>query len=379
MPFTRFPAALLGAALVLGGCGDGVHPLDDEPVVYDFSAVDAGFARFLDDSAVFDGISYTLVDAEQGTVHEGALGDHTLDIVVQLASTSKMPSVSLLMALHEDPALDYDVEEMIGRYLPWDGVYGDRTTVELVSNTSGIPGLGAITSEYLAAGHLCQFLGTVTLQECAETLYTNELPGTVAPSTEFNYGGTQWHLSGAVAENVSNSTWNQAFDAYIGEPCDLEVFTYGNMWSDITSFTGDPDGLTGQENAHIEGGAITNMQDYAKILLMHLRGGRCGDNQVLSQDAVEFMQVDRAGRFGTPYGMGWWILPGDDENNEVVYDPGAFGAVSWLDMGRGIGGYVGIDDYTMTNAGAVYGLVLDVIIPAQQAAVDAARGASAAD
>ncbi|NND69154.1 MAG: serine hydrolase, partial [Halioglobus sp.] len=247
--------------------------------------------------------------------------------------------------------------------------------VQLVSNTSGIPGLSGIPNY---GAHMCQFSGFVTLQECAETLFTVLVEGTVAPGTRFSYGGTQWQLAGAVVENVTNSTWNQAFDAYIGEPCDLEVFTYGNMWLNLQDWTGNPDSLTGQQNGHVEGGAITNMRDYGKLLLMHLREGRCGDNQVIPAEAVGFMQVDRAGPLGGPnYGMGWWILPGDANNTEVVYDPGAFGAISWLDMERGIGGYIGIDDYSQTNSGDVYALALATIIPLQQAAVDAAREAAA--
>ncbi len=376
MSMLRNLATVPAALVILAACSDGSNDSLQPSANYEFTAVDTAFQRFLDDSAEFDGISYTLVDAAQGAVHEAAFGDHTLDTVVQLASTSKMPSVSLLMALHEDDSLEYDVEATIDRYLPWEGVYGDRTTVHLVSNTSGIPGLAGI-GDYAEPGHLCQFTGTTTVQECGQILYTNEVAGSVAPGTLFDYGGTQWQLAGVVAEIVSNSTWNQAFDAYIAQPCDLDVFTYGNMWSNLDDWTGSPDSLSGQQNAHVEGGAITSLQDYAKILLMHLRGGRCGDTQVLSQDAVAFMQVDRGVAVGGPgYGMGWWIVYGDAENNEIVYDPGAFGAVSWLDMARGIGGYVAIDDYSRANPGAVYDLILETIIPLQQAAVDEARSAA---
>jgi CubicO group peptidase (beta-lactamase class C family) len=283
-----------------------------------------------------------------------------------------MPAVSLLMALHDDASLDYDVAATIDNYLPWDGIYGDRTTVDLVSNTSGIPGLSALGNY---GAHVCQFASDITLQECAETLYTVEVPGTVAPGTRFSYGGTQWHLSGAVAENVTNSTWGQAFDEYIAQPCELEVFEYGNMWTLLGEWNGSPDSLRGQQNAHIEGGAITNLQDYAKILLMHLHGGRCGNTQVMAEESVAFMQENRAGTLGTDYGMGWWLLPGDEENNAIVYDPGAFGAISWLDMERGIGGYVAIDDYTRTAPAAVFAEVLNKIIPLQQQAVDEARAA----
>jgi len=359
--------------LLVAACSDGSNNNFTSQPVYNFDAVDAQLQQFLDESPVFDGISVILVDAQQDIVHEAAFGDHTLDTVVMLASTSKMPAVSLLMALHDDVALDYDIEAPIDTYLPWDGVYGDRTTVELVSNKSGIPGLAGL-ADY--GPHLCQFMSNVTLEECAEILYTVEVPGSVSPGTEFSYGGTQWQLSGAVAEHVTNSTWGQAFDQYIAQPCELEVFEYGNMWSMLDTWNGSPDSLRGQENAHIEGGAISNLHDYAKILLMHLHGGRCGDTQVMSEESVAFMQENRAGNLGVAYGMGWWIRPSDAENTTIVFDPGAFGAVSWLDIERGIGGYVAIDDYTRAEPGAVYKMVLAQIIPLQQQAVDEARAAA---
>ncbi len=133
-----------------------------------------------------------------------------------LASTSKMPAVYLLMALHDDVALDYDRSAY--RHLPAlrDSVYGDRTTVDLVSNTSGIPGLAGL-ADY--GPHLCQFMSNVTLEECADSPYTVEVPGSIPPGTQFSYGGTQWQLSGAIAQHVTNSTWGQAFDQYIAQPC----------------------------------------------------------------------------------------------------------------------------------------------------------------
>jgi len=361
------------AVLLLVACSDGSDNRSTSQPVYNFDAVDAELQQFLDERPVFDGISVILVDATQGMVHEAAFGDHTLDTVVMLASTSKMPAVSLLMALHDDESLDYDVEATIDTYLPWDGVYGDRTSVDLVSNTSGIPGLAGL-ADY--GPHMCQFTSNVTLDACAEILYTVEVPGSVPPGTRFSYGGSQWQLSGAVAEHVTNSTWGQAFDKYIAGPCELEVFEYGNMWTMLDAWNGSPDSLRGQQNAHIEAGAITNLHDYAKILLLQLRGGRCGDTQVMSEESVAFMQQNRAGDLGVNYGMGWWIVPGDAQNTEIVYDPGAFGAVSWLDMERGIGGYVAIDDYTRAAPGAVYEMVLAQLIPLQRQAVDAARAAA---
>lgn len=280
----------------------------------------------------------------------------------------------LLMALHDDNALDFGVEATIDNYLPWEEVYGDSTTAQLVSNTSGIPGLSKLG---IYGPHLCQFSSTTTLDECARILYSVELEGSAAPGTAFSYGGSQWQLSGAVAEHVANSTWVQAFDAYIAEPCDLEVFTYGNMWLIQDEWNGNPDSLCGQANAHIEAGAITNLLNYARILLMHLHGGRCGDTQVMSRESVNLMQRNRTAALGTNYGMGWWIAPGIGEESTVVYDPGAFGSISWLDMERGIGGYVAIDDYHSGASRDVHAFVRQHVIPMQQQAVDEARAAAA--
>ena len=359
---------------VLTACSDSNNNNNNPaPINYDFTAVDGAMQQFIDDSATFDGISYTLVDTVAGPVHEAAFGDHTTDTIVMLASTSKVPSVTLLMALNDDESLDYDAQGPIGNYLPWEGVYGDRTTVQLVSNTSGIPGLGSI-GDY--GEHMCQFNPDFELETCAQTLFSVELAGTVAPGTKFDYGGSQWQLSGAVAQQVTNSTWNQAFDSYIGEPCELQVFTYGNPWFDLNSFDGNPDSLIGKQNAHVEGGAITSLQDYAKLLMLHLRDGQCGDSQVVSAESLALMRENLAGDLGTDYGMGWWIIPGEDGESTIYYDPGAFGAVSWIDLERGIGGYVAIDDYSRTDAGSVYNFVLQSVIPLQQEAVDAARSDS---
>ena len=376
-------SVMLTCSLFVAACGgdsgsdrdENVTPPPEPVPEYDFTTVDDRFQRFLDENEVFDGISYTLVDAQQGVVHESALGDHTLDIVVMLASTSKVPAVTLMMAVNDDESLDYDVEASIDNYLPWEGVYGDRTTVQLVSNTSGIPGLGSI-GEY--GSHICQYIAAGTLEACGETIYSTLLPSTRGPDEAFDYGGSQWQLAGTVVEQVGNQTWRQAFSEYIAEPCELEVFQFGNMWSDQGAWTGNPDSLQGLDNPNIEGGAISNMQDYAKLLLLHLRGGKCGDNQVLSKSSVDFMQIDRAGKFGTSYGMGWWIIANEDGSAPTLFhDPGLYGAISWIDIERGIGGYVAVDDYTRVASGDSIGLVLNEIIGLVATAVDEGRAAVA--
>ena len=447
-----------------------------------FSTVDAAFQAFIDNSDVFDGISYVVVNSA-GVMHQQVFGDHSEDLIVMLASTSKVPAVMAMLALQEDTDAAFSIDEPVSTYLPYDGVYANRTVKQMVSNTSGIPGLrlldqygdplGAIAGGEGGVNHLCQMSSQLhwDFETCGQILVQNELPETRLAGTTFDYGGSQWQIAGVTASIVANSTWNQLFDKYIGEPCGLEVFTFGNPWEELsffgsTSFDGvsvesmpgqhnpqieggaisnlaDPetrlagttfdyggsqwqiagvtasivanstwnqlfdkyigepcglevftfgnpweelsffgstsfDGVSvesmpGQHNPQIEGGAISNLADYAKLLQIHVNGGYCGDTRVLSEDSLAAMRENIGGDVDPnpiPYGMGWWIqlgMPG------VYTDPGAFGAVSFIDVNRGIGGYMAIDDYSRVDAGAPPDFFVDEAIELIQAAVDAAN------
>ena len=90
----------------------------------------------------------------------------------------------------------------------------------------------------------------------------------------------------------------------------------------------------------------------------------------MSEASLASMRVDRGSMTfnPTPYGMGWWISS-DDPN--VYTDPGAFGAVSFMDTRRGIAGFIAIDDYTSRDSGAPGAFLRGVAMPLIQAAVDA--------
>ena len=375
---------MLAAIALVTACSDSSdHTVTEVPPapipMVDFSAVDARLEDFVAENEHFDGASIVIVDKNEGTIHRTAFGDHTVDTVVLLASTSKVPAVSLLMALAEDDDnVDFEIDGPISDYLPWVGVWStDITTEHLVSNRSGIPGLAAaFTGQYGA--HICQYTPTGTLYECAQTIYQTPLPDLVSnpPGVAFDYGGSQWHLAGAVAETVGGASWNQLLDQYIGGPCDLEIFRFGNNLSDATSWDGNIDSLIGLDNPNIEGGAMTNLDDYAKLLSMHLNEGACGDNQVLSADAVKFMRIERTlsqeGKKG--YGMGWWSEPVEDGGSLYLYtDAGFYGSVSWIDIERNYAGYVALEEYSGSFGPEGSSMVISELIPLIEEAIDAAR------
>ena len=256
-----------------------------------------------------------------------------------------------IMALDEDESVDFSISEPVSTYLPFDGVYADRTVEQMVSNTSGIPGLRLLDGYGSPTGptlqdfnHLCQFSAQpfMNFEMCGQMLVQNELPTTNPAGSVFDYGGSQWQIAGLTASIVNNSTWNQLFDEYIAAPCELEVFTFGNPWEELsasgntyTSFDGATvESMPGQHNPSVEGGGITNLSDYAKLLQVHLNGGYCGDTQVLSEASLESMRQDRGSMTfnPTPYGMGWWISSAEDG---VYTDPGDWGDESFTTTSDG--------------------------------------------
>jgi CubicO group peptidase (beta-lactamase class C family) len=368
---------ILSSMLMLGACSDSSDSKPGDPLpVYDFSLVDARLQQFIEDSDPTEGISITIVDRVQGTVHEAAFGDHPENIVVLLASVSKFASVTLLMAIDEDDSIDFDIDAPIRDYLPWKGVYGEPTTAQLLSNTSGIPG-GWARDIGLYGVHNCQYDPDFDFEECAKLIYATQLPAGNPPGTVFDYGGSQWHLAGAVAMQVTNSDWNQAFDKYVAGPCELDVYRYGNMEGRESEFTGHPDSLGGLGNPQPGWGGISSMQDMAKLLLLHIREGKCGDNEVLSQDAVMAMQVNRIEGLtnvlypGRTYGMGWFGR--EDLPPTVFYDTGGYGSVAWLDTQRMVAGFIAIDDYSKATYSDSQDLTLYEIIPLVGQIVDEAR------
>ena len=183
----------------------------------------------------------------------------------------------------------------------------------------------------------------------------------MAPDTEFRYGGAQWQVAGAVAEVASGRSWAQLIDEIYVQPCGLETLAYNNHFTQLgapgfeypTAFAGDPSTLQPTDNPNMEGGVYVAPADYAELLLMHLRGGRCGGAQVLSQAALDRMHADRIGPTyggdagpGTGYGMGWWV----DRASGRISDPGAYGSVPWLDLEDGYGAYLVIEADSTTGA-----------------------------
>jgi CubicO group peptidase (beta-lactamase class C family) len=340
----------LAAALVLVGCGSD----DPEPTPApenEFAEFDALVESYLAENGI-TGATAAIVSEGEGVLHVRGYGAFGTDRISLIASSSKVLSAGVLLRLADDGLLDLD--EPISTYLgDWGSFKTDITVAQLLSGSAGMPG---VLDDPMYSPYICQYIDAGTLSACAEKIYTaDDEAERVPPDTEFHYGGAQWQLAGGIAEVVSGKPWAELIREMYTEPCGLSSTAFANHFLKATLeaggasfsypgfFHGDLADLDATDNPNIEGGAYTTIGDYAQILLLHLRGGLCGETRVLSDAAVERMQADRIGDVygGTTmidptmpgYGMGWWV----SREQPLVSDAGAYGATPWLDLERRFG------------------------------------------
>ena len=344
---------------------------------YDFSAVAPIVEAFIAENGL-DGAGLVVVDEDEGIVDEQYFGEFDADRVSLVASASKMVTAGVLVRLADEGLLDLD--EPIAAYVDWAaGQNPDITVAHLLSGSSGLVGL---LPDPGYQPYVCQFLAAGELQECAASAWaTNgDDADVVPPDTEFRYGGVPWQIAGAVAETVSGKSWTQLLEETYVEPCGVESLGFNNHWTQIgrggfaypAGFDGDVDVLAPTDNPSMEGGLYIDPVDYAELLLMQLRGGRCGETQVLEPESVERMHTDRIGETfggvtmtGSGYGFGWWV---DRDGSNRITDPGAYGAVPWLDLDGGFGAYLVLE----ADAGLGATLAAQLYEPVE-AAITAAR------
>ena len=322
---------------------------------YDFSGIAPIVQQFVDDRGL-KGAGLVVVERDDGIVHQQYWGEFGPERVSLVASASKMIAAGVLMRLDDQGLLDVDAP--LADAVDWGSGNPTISPAQLVSNSSGLVGLGPNPGY---PPYRCQFLPQGRLVDCGERIFTttDDDDDVIAPDTEFRYGGGQWQVAGAVAEAVSGRSWEQLLEEIYVEPCGVDSLGFNNQWTQFgpigftypAAFDADPSTLAATDNPNIEGGAYVTAPDYARLLLMHLRDGRCGDVPVLSPEAVARMHDDRIGDVyggsvgGSGYGMGWWI----DRTTGRLSDPGAYGAYPWLDIDDGHGAYLVVEADTRTG------------------------------
>ena len=78
---------------------------------------------------------------------------------------------------------------------------------------------------------------------------------------------------------------------------------------------------------------------------MHLNGGKCNGQEVLSQSGVDLMQRNRSGeKYGSPVGYGGSTAqPSHDKDVKRLRDPGLYGSTAWIQPEDGFGVYLVVE------------------------------------
>ncbi|MDX2181119.1 MAG: serine hydrolase [Bryobacteraceae bacterium] len=307
--------------------------LAQPPAVYDWSKLDEILSTSIGDERsttanLFSGLTLMIAAGDQ-VVYAKGLGDQTVDTVLPIASSTKMPSGLVIMKLVELGLLDLD--RPVGEYLKADPtfVWGpDKsaiTTRMLFNHTSGLSVDAPCLNDQRSA----------TLRDCAQVIARQSLEFS-PPGSRFAYSGSSMQVAGYVAELVSGKKWNDLFAEYVGRPLDLRRFTYGAT-----------------DNPRIAGGASSDTGDYLKITRMLLAGGVWEGKRLFSPGVWELFRSNQVagvpklpGRSPgretlTGYSFGWWhsdpsylsLQPVPRTSGPELSDQGAFGSTPWMDLG----------------------------------------------
>lgn len=319
---------------------------------YDWAALTARLQTYV--SGTVPGL--TLQITRHGkTIYSQAFGNQTVNSILPIASSTKMPSMLAIMTLVDEGRLNLDAP--ISGYLNgYATVPSDKTSVTmrmLMNHISGVAQDQCLNNQT-----------STTLRICTQSILNAPLD--FAPGTRFSYGGSSMQIAGGVVEAITGQSWNQFFAAKVGTPLGLTRFTYTNT-----------------NNPRIAGGASSDVGDYTKIEQTYLAGGVFGDTRILSRASYYEMQTDQkrdlpvvnspGGTTLTGYSYGWWHSSATYLQNQPppntpgleLSDQGAFGCTPWIDLEYNYTAVLLINDRTSTGT-TIWNQIRPLIIEQMQ-------------
>jgi len=328
--------------------------VSDSPVGnYNWTALNAKLQTFV--PGTVNGL--TLMISRHGKIiYSQAFGNQTVNSVLPIASSTKMPSMLTIMTLVDEGRLNLDVP--VSTYLNgYATVPADKANITmrmLMNHTSGVADDNCLGNQT-----------TTTLQACTQRILNAPLE--FAPGTKFAYSGTGMHIAGGVVEAITGESWNSYFARKVGTPLGLTRFTYTNT-----------------NNPRIAGGANSDVGDYTRIMQTYLAGGVWSDTRILSLARYYEMQTDQkrdlpvvnspGGTTLTGYSFGWWhssaaylqSQPQPQTPGLELSDQGAFGCTPWIDLDSNYNAILLINDRTSTGT-TIWNQVRPLIIEQMRA------------
>jgi CubicO group peptidase (beta-lactamase class C family) len=266
-----------------------------------------------------------------GVVYSRSFGAFLNTTYAPVASSSKMPSATAILALVDKGVLSLDtrtselLKDRQGQ--PWAGTMGQIRLRHLLGFTSGISG-DIPASEG----------GDITLDEAVTRIYESQQATAAAPGSTFFYGSTHLRIAARMAEAATGKPWRTIFYEQLQAPLG---------WGVTSTFGGGA-------NPNPAGSLACTGLEYTRFLMLQLRKGLDGGNRLLSEALVLQQRADAFGPATTlayspyvltgrvhHYGFGGWVeaangaAPSATNPVQRFSSTGKFGWAPWIEVGGG--------------------------------------------
>jgi CubicO group peptidase (beta-lactamase class C family) len=249
---------------------------------------------------------------------EPDLNEYTLSSRVMVASSSKWYSAALLMTFVDGGKIR--LTDTVGTWLPVlsDHGKGKITIADCLSHMSGIkePPFKELLKEMKKINNMDQAIRLIAT-----------LPMEGEPGKSFHYSNAGLQIAGAVMEKISGKSFEDLFAERIARPLGMKNTDFGR-----------------KNVALPAGGAWSTAEDYLNFLTMILHKGNFEGNQILSENSVNEMEINRIGpdvkidyspaeAKGLGYGYGEWVDVTSDTGKPGKWatSPGLFGSFPWVE------------------------------------------------
>lgn len=304
------------------------------------------------------GVSLMLVHRGE-VVFKAAFGNLKVDSRVQMASSSKPVTASLVMILADRGKLSLD--DPIEKYLPefrgiklsgkpprqppllrhvlcnMSGIPGDFGYRAILNGNGGGGGPASSRPRWLSGRNR-------SLADSVRALAEDGLK--TEPGVEFHYATMGFNIAARVAEVAAGQPFEELVARELLEPLGMTQTRYIPMGSG--ALRSSPTLPDGESRFIMAGGGLTStLDDFAAFYQMHLNGGTYQGKRILSEKAVAVMHTRQArllpmiGPYGKDYGLAFFLDRLDGAGHaRVVSHAGLFGTTPWLDKDRDLVGVI---------------------------------------
>lgn len=275
-----------------------------------------------------------VASAARGILNQRTGVTATTGSVFQVGSITKLYTATLLMRLIEQgrARLDSPVAEVLPAFRVADPeVTATVTLRHLLSHTSGLAG-----DRFVDTGR-----GDDAVRRCVESYH--DLGQDLPLGTRFSYSNSGFVILGAVIEQLTGMSWDEALATELLGPAGLaDSHTLPERllgYRVALGHVGDPPEAApvwGLPRSLGPAGLLcTTAPDLVRFAALHLAGGRADDGTaVLSAESVAQMHAEQcslAGLSGTAdgWGLGWMRFDWDDRL-VIGHDGGTIGQYAYL-------------------------------------------------